>query len=403
MPILSYIYPRIPMNSDPSVYNSGIVLNKQNYQPSKTLVRTTAYTFDIYENQVLIGFLKTIVNELNEMKRFVVKTRDGVWQFPDDGEYLDSAIYVFTKNKKMLDDYETQIEEARQAFLNLYRNYNRIYNINADPVFDFPKYTNIFGKIAPYHIVFEKITDWFSYGNYNLARYDLLFTFISLSRIYEYFCLISINKAIEKCGYTLRKSSTYKYTEIGSYQNTQYNNTFEYGNGESTVTVYYQPVIYNGDIKYSRTNEISIYRATSIKFSDFEEEAYDDETERSYRPGENRSFYTPDYIIKIQRRGQKTKYYILDAKHSTFGTVKNCQIPKLAFKYLFSLSPFDEKSVISGMCVLCGKETNNDITSIFDHAERISRNISPDTVLLPFSNNDDINQNNIKDYIANIL
>lgn len=42
----------VPVN-----YNTGIRYNKQFYQPDKTLIEYNSYTADVYENEVIVGFL----------------------------------------------------------------------------------------------------------------------------------------------------------------------------------------------------------------------------------------------------------------------------------------------------------------------------------------------------------
>ena len=65
----------------PVNFNTGITINKQNYQPSKTLISSTIESTDVFENQVIIGFIKTILTELSKMKEEIeirIKKSEGI-------------------------------------------------------------------------------------------------------------------------------------------------------------------------------------------------------------------------------------------------------------------------------------------------------------------------------------
>ena len=95
-------------------------------------------------------------------------------------------------------------------------------------------------------------------------------------------------------------------------------NYFVFQKGESVVTLYYQPVVYNND-KRSVAN-IGLYRNTSISFP----KSLDDDLITG-------KYYTPDFIIKIESaNGNGAKYIIADAKFSTLDNVKKRQVAALA-------------------------------------------------------------------------
>ena len=156
-----------PEELEPVDYNSGITVNKQNYQPKKTLVQSVKYSCDIYENQVVVGFLKTVIRDLNEIKELVEnhKKRNTV-PYKRDG-YIDSSFYIYTRNLKMLNGYLDCINDAIDRFQKLFLEYKSILNVTDYPVISQPRYTDVFRRIMPYNIIFEHITMWFNYGNYD--------------------------------------------------------------------------------------------------------------------------------------------------------------------------------------------------------------------------------------------
>ena len=81
----------------PVNFNTGITINKQNYQPSKTLISSTIESTDVFENQIIIGFIKTILTELSKMKEEIeirIKKSEGI---VIDDAYIDSKVHIYTQ------------------------------------------------------------------------------------------------------------------------------------------------------------------------------------------------------------------------------------------------------------------------------------------------------------------
>lgn len=384
-----------PEELQPVNYNSGISVNKQYYEPQKTLVQSVAYSCDIYENQVLVGFLKTIVKELEEMKLSVALHKEQNASPYRQNGYIDSVYYIYTKNIKMLNDYIEVLNEWLAKIKKLYLEYKRILKVSELNVISIPKYTNIFRRIMPYNIIFGKILKWFNCGNYDLTKSDLLLCFVSISKIYEYFCLIKINRTLEKCGYSLNSGFSFKYAENRYYRNTVYNNTFKYSKDSLNVTVYYQPIIYGETNKRERPNEIGLFRNTSVSITNSTSPILDD------RDPKQGNYYNPDYLIKISNNNN-TSYHILDAKHSSSNTIKRYQLPYLAFKYLFSISTFPNGESVDSMCIICGKAAENSSEDLYDLAALMNIQISPMAQICTITGEDVNNDSDLIKYVERI-
>lgn len=385
-----------PEELQPVNYNSGISVNKQYYEPRKTLVQSVAYSCDIYENQVVVGFLKTIIQDLEDIKSTVVKNKIlNAFPYRRDG-YVDSAYYIYTRNTRMLNNYLECINDWILKIQKLYVEYKRILNVSDLPVLAVPRYTNIFRRIMPYNIMFEKILKWFSCGNYDLSKSDLLLSFVSISRIYEYFCLLKINRSLEKCGYNLISGFPFKYAENHYYHNTSYNNTFVFSKDNVNVTVYYQPIIYSNIKGRERPNGIGLFRNTTISITNPTALAMLDDSE-----AKRGSYYVPDYVIKISNVNA-TNYYILDAKHSSPDNIKHYRLPYLAFKYLFSISTLSRDNNVAGMCILCGKTEANSSENLYDVADKLKIQVKPCAQICSITGNDVDNDADLIAYINEI-
>lgn len=76
--------------------------------------------------------------------------------------------------------------------------------------------------------MFEIMYKWFNSGRYNLAKEEFILSFISTSKIYEYYCLLKINSMFITNGYEFKNGYIFTYSEDKYYKNTRYNNTFNF-------------------------------------------------------------------------------------------------------------------------------------------------------------------------------
>lgn len=86
------------------VYNySGIKIGNYRYQPDKTLITNTTKSFDIYENRIIISFLYTLNQQLDELENEINKI---ILSFPkrplETDEYITSSYFIYYNNIKAL-------------------------------------------------------------------------------------------------------------------------------------------------------------------------------------------------------------------------------------------------------------------------------------------------------------
>ena len=354
---------------EPVKFHTGITMNQQNYQPKKTLMTTTEESNQVFENQVIIGFLYTVLQNLLHMQKDM-EQRVKFIQIPkQEGNYIDSRVYIYKNSIYALKRYLSDIEKYIQNFKKLYLNYSMIFHIKPKEIRHLPKYTAVFRSNMPYRLIYQKIVTWFSCGNYNLRQHDLLLSFISTSKIYEYYCLVKFLNYFKKYpDFEKVEFSRFLYRETKYYKNTRYNNTFLFKFKNQDLTLFFQPVIYGK--YYMGCNQIYLYRNTS----------------HTVHGEYNGNSYTPDFLIKFKTEAQE-KYLLIDAKHSTTKTIRQFQMPELVYKYLFSISPLEENISVDGLYLFCGKNDKYDIEKCdrFDNLHDIANSFMPKKKVSPFA------------------
>ncbi|WP_123054464.1 hypothetical protein [Clostridium sp. JN-1] len=333
----------------PVSYFTHIKYNKLNLQPRKVLVDRTRLDYDIYENQVVVSFLSYIYKYLYNK---IIKIKEKVIYNPSYSirpSYISSYKEIYKHLLSRIENYINRVEKINKGIQRMYFMYSKILKCSHINITRVPKPSHIFMEIQHYRRIYKVIADWFESGNYDFENEKMLLSLIEVNKIYEYYILFKINNYLIKRGFFLKKSikAEYKLKDNQLYENTEYENTFMFTEKFSNVTVYYQPVIYDGPSKYS--NGVGLFRNNCISF---------DSSKSNY--------YAPDYVIKICK-GKSSKFIILDAKWSNFDTVLHYRFKEIVYKYIFSISTIDENDEIDKVCVVNGKPKENQIEYIYNY------------------------------------
>ena len=357
---IQYIINHIDELSNVS-YDTGIQFNNQYYQPNRVLIEQNTRSYNVYENRVIIGFLKTLVSEIDETIKNLSKRNYNKSKSVRQDGYIDSMYQIFSRSIEKINRYITELKNLQDEYHHLYYFYFTLFNISIEPVVIPPVFTPVFKSINAYRQIYIAIQSWFSIGNYDLGKDELLLSFISTSKIYEYYCLTKLLCYIEdNTQFKLTRSDNIKYPVKNSfYSNSKYDNTFHFEDDNIELTIFFQPVIYGDD---NAINGIDLFRNTSSN---------------SKTNNINRgNTYTPDYIIKA-KCNDRAYYIILDAKFSTPDNIRLYQLQELVYKYLFSISTLNKDDNILGLYILCGKKLGKDTQDIIhDIAQKIGYSVA---------------------------
>ena len=353
---------------------SGIRYGRQTFLPTKTVMKTNHITYDIYENQVVMSFLKLIYDELSVLKESVNGYINVIAEEPESEEgYIVSSQLLYMNAKEVLTGFLEKLSELDRKYQNLVGSYSGILNVTYINMRRQPEPTAILLNVPQYNRVYMCIRRWFGRVGYNLINERVMLDFSNVPAIYEAYVLIKLINQIRDSGYELTESKCVIYPKNSNwkYKNKKYNNTFIFKDENSEVVLYYEPVIYDED--RSSVNGINLYRNNSISINKESEE----EMQGHY--------YVPDYIIKY-KEDDKEKYIICDAKFMRRNKVRFNMIPDLSFKYLTSISPLSESAEVKGLYIFYGlNEEEMKSRSFYDNHVRDRKKIVPQIELVPLS------------------
>ena len=341
---------------------TGICVGGTFYAPVQTarpVVQTASASN--YEGLAVTGFIAAVLEELEDIRRQLTGLAEMFPRQHEENGYIETSYFVYNKNSALAQRYVQVIDDHIHHFRTLYDAYRGFLPDNGFPLEAMPMYTSVFAENALYRAVYADMAEWFVSGRCDVTRSQLFMDFVTLSRIYEYYCLVRLLRALGDVGFRLEESFRFTYDLSGFYFETACNNTFRFSHDADAdlgATVYFQPVISGRRDAPGAHNGIGLIRSTSKSI---------DAGDSALSLRHFGSYYTPDFMLKLTCGG-KRYYIIFDAKLSTKFDVMQYQLPVLIFKYLFSLRGGTRRDILAGLCLMCGKERANSVTDLHDLA-----------------------------------
>ena len=211
-----------------------------------------------------------------------------------------------------------RLQDVQDKILQLYNRYYKIMECSPAEVYGIPKLTNTFKQVYQYRMVFEAINDWYSSGDYAFEHLNYLFKLKTLSRIFEYYCLIKFQLCITGCGFKLESTDRIVYDPEDDLE--EINNKYLFTGANKTLELLYEPSVWTDKLN----GEGNLY-STGYNFS---------------KAIWNKA-WTPDFVIKITTE-QNEYYYIIDAKYSKEENVKRLYLPELVLKYSAQIASYNK-------------------------------------------------------------
>lgn len=328
---------------------TAIKYNGNYYMPLKVLSERKKFNYDIYENKVIISFLKSIMLDTDKLKKEFEKTvieEDSIYRklknFSIDNYYAPIITVKEIQNqqiKKVLKQIEKLIMELKR----LLTLYNKCLPCTLFRLEKVPRKTKIFQEIKPYKIIYDMIVKWFEFGEINLKKDRAIFRVKTMDKLFEYYSLQQILKMLIDEGFNDEnqrfKNPFFEYSiDDGKYKNEKnVANTYLLERGKLTAKLYYQPVVLSDGYQ----NGLEIYKITDDKGK----------------------YYIPDFILTIFD-GNKNYYFMFDSKFSNRKNIKKHYLRECIMKYGMEIEVSDYKDEINMVCLLQGR-IDREITPLF--------------------------------------
>ncbi|MDR1400096.1 MAG: hypothetical protein LBJ41_09260 [Treponema sp.] len=301
-----------------------IQLNGQYYLPYQMPIETSVKSLDIYENRLVLGFLLF-------MYRHGWDTEMRMEQSIEEEEALLSSLLeletmegsnflapIIMVKRMQLKGARAQLERLREllpALATQYTRYREILPCREGALFEngLPKKTKIFQEVRAYRQVFEQILAWYHFSDFALLREGVFSPLKKMDTIFEQYCLRRLLLMLNEAGFQMSEATHYVYQHLVSNADSAgIANTYHLCYGETHITLYYTPCISVDRFE----NGITLFKTTSKS-----------------------SFYTPDFMFKIESPALRgASYIIMDAKYSTRTIIRENYLQKTIFKYACELS-----------------------------------------------------------------
>lgn len=313
-----------PYELQPSTDGTGISINGRRFTPVHALVQSRKKNFNIYENRVVLSFLKTVHQFAEQSSAKVEK------------EVLDRL-------RELLHVYESH------------------FSIKGEILHRFPKPTPVITSVDAYRRFYIEISRWFIAEKTN----KLLEAFVSdadtSGRIYEYYCLLKILRRAMEDGWNFKGQERVDWDYSSPfYREEIFSNAFYFERGGLEKAVFFEPVIHSS--KLEQCQKIGLYRASRLRLN---ESGFVSSGEDH---GIADAVYVPDFVIREEQKDGTFEFTIADAKYSSFDTVCNVRLTKFLLRYGFGIKPLNPQDRISAFELIYGKgRDQRELTSNFEN------------------------------------
>ncbi|CAM3278510.1 hypothetical protein XNC1_3351 [Xenorhabdus nematophila ATCC 19061] len=319
---------------------------------------------NIYENQVLHGFITTLKLAVSNLLAGFNTSENINENHSGYGEYI-SFYNQMRKFQKRIN--HKKIKKCREILIllnNINSKLNKVIPVKRQ-ITGIPALTMKVKHNKAYLAIFKKIINWHRFGSPDWSTQEELLSIKSIPKLFEYYTLFYLKEILDRFfGY-----ATLLESEDGK-------SFFSYRFNETRITLHYEPNYWmHGHKNSSDSSVVNIENWTAGKREIKKRSHVQINSKRS-----------PDFVITAEN-DELNYHYIFDAKYTspTNGFIR--YLPELTMKYFHGLHDIKSKSKnILGLTII----TPNSST-IIKHYHTDSFNIFSDTPSEPSLNVSSIN------------
>lgn len=313
------------------------------YSSEKILENHLKEDFNIYENQVIHGFILTLMRSASEILR-------GLEEYPSSrvSAYSETNGYIsfFSQLSRFAREInKNKVSKCKELIVTLQR-LKRTFDKRV-PVTSIVIGTPLFTRKARYNLhyqkVFHKIIAWHRFGSPDWSVQEELFSIQSIPKLFEYYLLFLIKHHLDSANLLGIEF------ELISGPSEERNN-FEYSWGGYTVRLLYELKAWTVD--HARSNGATLINSEGWTINSTTGVI---KPRKMAGPFTNRS---PDMIVSVMAPSGEQKQLILDAKYTTNKKAFLHYLPELTMKYLHGLHEKNTgKSLSSGLMIVNPSES----------------------------------------------
>jgi hypothetical protein len=295
------------------------------FEASKVLSSEVYDDTDIFENHVILSFLKS-VSEFIENIRLSINSGGKEHErsitnddFTDVSSYVQNYVFeMLSKRTKLLNRADNLCDSCiKFVKKNLTRNYKK--NIR-------PRVTQYVSKNSHYISLFKLIDNWWSMQISDFQSQNelesLLYSVQKLDQVYEFFVLLKILDSFLELNFNFKRIDYLNFISKPSMNvndvvlkpnDKAYNYYFLISDMGVEIKLFYEPAIYPhyNDIE---NGELYIVDKDCSELS----------AEKLFKA---KSIRTPDYVLTVKKPDEEIMIYIIDAKFSSYETVLYERLP----------------------------------------------------------------------------
>ncbi len=334
---------------NPSLGDGDIFYNGRFFSIERTYKTELVETTATYENSTILGGVQSTLDKIKDISEFLIENFSTKKSYDKEYESLGECIARVTY-ASIVSRCSSLIYQLEEIVRYLKHDLEIPYKGQI-----LPQVTPYVRGIKVYRMLFDQISIWYKLGSPDFSGLAFLSKIRSISKIYELFCLYKIYELFYRHGWKIINATRSEYlgADIPACV------TFE-NNGEK-IEVYYEPIISGLNENTKHLDLVDLYHKDNWTYN----------------------FYNPDYVIK-HIYDDHVNYFILDAKYSTYNTVKNTHLPKIYEKYYINLGVVDlEKKIISSDKIIAVSVLYPSYSQLFSNHKDNKNHISRDILRLP--------------------
>lgn len=310
------------------IYHDG-----QYYRASSMLRPNLIESTDVYENQIIHGFLKSILHEVQQISTYYDADLGEFHQPMDDSGGYVSFFTKLSKFKKILLRDQSEKIDNLLSTIRLIQSYLERYLPVSKIDSSRPIITHKVHNNHIYRTLFIEIIKWHEARTIDWSVYDKLFSIQSAPELFEVYCYFRLLDSI----------------------NTYFDPNFSLSS--STDNIHKEFIDANGnEVKIEKEPKYWVYEHTSmhdekiINSEGFTRKNGSYSLRSQSGPYSNRS---PDYVLQIKSPEGDVKLLILDAKYTSREKAFLNYLPDLTMKYIHGIHKLNQiNSIVNSLSIL---------------------------------------------------